>query len=415
MWDTLLKLAVVSCMCLIATGQGSTFIYYNTPKNDNAKHANMYVALGGDYTLKCNQTECHQPKWYRTITDKQGNPVEEMIDESDAELGYLSTTASYEFMDKNKPCTYVSTLTRTGATMDDRKISCKPQNSDRPKDAVGFIMSIHVYEITGIDMQMQVGQEAVLKCDVSLQKTVTFDWYHNGAKVTLDDNYVRSDVNNSLTIKHTAHNDAGEYVCNSTLENQQLLSATVNLNASPFVGKFDGSKNLVQGDPLILHCNAWGHPPPSVTWQKRKEDEEVHEDVVIDEAYIAADKLKASIAADKAPRITLTDYSTAGPVIKNGTLRIEALDYDDRSMYTCIATDGFTSANATVLVRVKDKLAALWPFLGICVEVLILCIIIFFYEHHRAKKLAEEEPAEETGHLTNSADHKGKDDVRHRK
>jgi len=258
-------------------------------------------------------------------------------------------------------------------------------------------------QVTGIDMQMQVGQEAVLKCDVSLQKTVTFDWYHNGAKVTFDDNYVRSDVNNSLTIKHTAHNDAGEYVCNSTLENQQLLSATVNLNASPFVGKFDGSKNLVQGDPLILHCNAWGHPPPSVTWQK--------EDVVIDEVYIAADMLKASLDN---PRITLTDYSTAGPVIKNGTLRIEALDYDDRSMYTCIATDGFTSANATVLVRVKDKLAALWPFLGICVEVLILCII-FFYEHHRAKKLAEEEPAEETGHLTNSADHKGKDDVRHRK
>lgn len=281
---------------------------------------------------------------------------------------------------------------------------------------VSCMCLIAIGQVNGIDMQMEVGKEAVLKCNVSLTTPVTFEWYHNGAKVTFDDNYVRSDANNSLTIKHTAHNDAGEYVCNFTLKNLQTMSATVNLNASPFVGKFDGSKNLVQGDPLILHCNAWGHPPPSVTWFKRKEDEEEHENEVIDEAYITADKVKAGLEDNDDPRITQTDYSTTGgPVIKNGTLRIEALDYDDRYIYTCTATDGFTSANATVLVRVKDKLAALWPFLGICVEVLILCIIIFFYEHHRAKKLAEEEPAEETGHLTNSADHKGKDDVRHRK
>jgi len=36
------------------------------------------------------------------------------------------------------------------------------------------------------------------------------------------------------------------------------------------------------------------------------------------------------------------------------------------------------------------KFAALWPFLGICAEVLILCIIILIYEKRRNKSELEE-------------------------
>ena len=50
-------------------------------------------------------------------------------------------------------------------------------------------------------------------------------------------------------------------------------------------------------------------------------------------------------------------------------------------------------------LAVSDKLAALWPFLGICAEVTILCIIIFIYEKRRAKKMEEEDAPEEAGHL----------------
>ena len=47
-----------------------------------------------------------------------------------------------------------------------------------------------------------------------------------------------------------------------------------------------------------------------------------------------------------------------------------------------------------------DKLAALWPFLGICGEVIIVCIIIFVYERRRTKRLEAEERQEEADQLS---------------
>jgi len=45
---------------------------------------------------------------------------------------------------------------------------------------------------------------------------------------------------------------------------------------------------------------------------------------------------------------------------------------------------------------VTDKYAPLWPFLGICAEVFILCVIIFLYERKQAKQLEKEVEKEET-------------------
>jgi hypothetical protein len=118
-------------------------------------------------------------------------------------------------------------------------------------------------------------------------------------------------------------------------------------------------------------------------------------------------------------RIKLSNYtSDKGVLLVNATLRIEDLDFPDRADYSCLATaySRFNETNnATCLVRVKDKLAALWPFLGICAEVTILCIIIFIYEKRRAKKMELEEQQEEADHLTNSHAHRGNDEIRQRK
>lgn len=51
-----------------------------------------------------------------------------------------------------------------------------------------------------------------------------------------------------------------------------------------------------------------------------------------------------------------------------------------------------------VLIRIlfADKYAALWPFLGICAEVFVLCTIILIYEKKRNKSELEESDTDQS-------------------
>lgn len=65
-------------------------------------------------------------------------------------------------------------------------------------------------------------------------------------------------------------------------------------------------------------------------------------------------------------------------------LRIKDLDMtSDPGTYTCNGTNSEGTGQATITLRVRSHLAALWPFLGIVAEVLVLVTIIFIYEKRR--------------------------------
>lgn len=99
-------------------------------------------------------------------------------------------------------------------------------------------------------------------------------------------------------------------------------------------------------------------------------------------------------------RVKITKDSETG--IHGIVLIVENIEMNDRGNIICRMSynwsdpDAEHSSEAETFLRVKDKLAALWPFLGICVEVVVLCAIILVYEKKRNKAELEESDTDQS-------------------
>ncbi len=100
-------------------------------------------------------------------------------------------------------------------------------------------------------------------------------------------------------------------------------------------------------------------------------------------------------------------WETNGTQIKNDTkyeilseesdtfLRINKVSYDDKGFFKCVLKNEFGEHEQEIQLRVKGALDALWPFLGVLAEVIVLCLIILIYEKKCAKKPSRNEEENE--------------------
>lgn len=129
------------------------------------------------------------------------------------------------------------------------------------------------------------------------------------------------------------------------------------------------SLNLVEGASLHLLCKSKSNDSANVRWQMQPEDmSDDPEEVTSDPSYNVFQNTSTS------------DSGTSAAL-----LNIRSVVFSDRAFYICRVDNGIAASDLRVLVRVKDKLAALWPFLVIVGEVLVLCTVIFIYEKRRSK------------------------------
>lgn len=198
----------------------------------------------------------------------------------------------------------------------------------------------------------------------------------------------------NFTISKTINDDAGNYSCNLDDESQNFQVW------SQVIVRIPQNIYVVENDKLEILCDVRAGTDPVLTWFYSNTSESS------DEIQIFSDD----------ERIILENHGS----VELSKLTIEKVELSDRGTYYCRGTNRIMEElkispdEAAGLVRIKGKLAALWPFLGICAEVFVLCAIILIYEKRRNKTDLDESDTDQSPDQKN--DHHIKDmEVRHRK
>lgn len=137
------------------------------------------------------------------------------------------------------------------------------------------------------------------------------------------------------------------------------------------------STSVVEGEKLHLTCGGKQSPGVKINW------------TFGDQNY-----------SRSMGRVKIAKDSERG--IYGAVLIVDDIKMSDRGDVICRMSYNWSdpvsehSSEAKTFLRVKDKLAALWPFLGICAEVVVLCAIILVYEKKRNKAELEESDTDQS-------------------
>nr|XP_018906801.1 PREDICTED: basigin isoform X1 [Bemisia tabaci] len=194
-----------------------------------------------------------------------------------------------------------------------------------------------------------------------------------------------------LFITKGTDDQAGNYTCNIKQDNKTVYTREFEVTTEPYA-KLHKYVNVVEEEKLKIECTVYGKPTPHVQWK------------VNDTLYPAS-----------SGRVNLLEDTERK--VPNAVLILDSAVRGDKGQYSCIAINPKNQLNMTadITVYVKGKFDALWPFLGIVAEVVILCAIILIYEKKRNNNAElEESDTDQSPDQKNTPDH-GKDSVRHRK
>ncbi|KAG8187847.1 hypothetical protein JTE90_001221 [Oedothorax gibbosus] len=348
----------------------------------NLTSTTTFIQKGGGFELACQVAGLGMHLWY-----KDGKPIVP----SAINKFHLESGRPFYDAEKSDYFTTMRLFVREASAIHSGDYKCNNAGIYSQRVVIVTEDLIKTNEdIPGVGKVLDPGEPLTLQCNTTDCKLCNVIWFKNGIQVhAIPGRISMHNKNNSMVINSATYNDSGMYVC--ALDRKHLdvaLNASISVQSKIKLERFDNSAVVTEGSPLEIFCKAKGAPTPLIKWFIG--DQEIFEDD---------------------DRIKLLDHEG----LKKGKLLIEEADYDDRNHYTCEAYNQVDAVNTTVFIRVKGKLAALWPFLGICAEVAILGTIIFVYERKKSMNQCDE-PDTALPSDNKHRDQKGKgQDVRQRK
>lgn len=306
-------------------------------------------------------------------------------------------------------------------------LTCTIQSSTAINDQIEYrppvVATIAVRPSSG-RASLILNQPLHFQCEQVGRKNANFFWYKQDADeapeklLHPDDDNVEI-VNDKLTISKPNYQSIGNYICRLLDETGHPIArefAVIRLRAPPYIDEFALSSTgrshsspsvvVTDGERLELTCSVRDTAQVNITWLKSQTPEDEKTMVPIVELSSGMNENSNNNNND-ASVITTTQESINLPYlpqtiqanqqeqsviiekVDNYTkkLIIEQVRPEHRAYYVCMADNGVTErSRRIILIRVKDKLIALWPFLGIIAELFILFTIIHIWETQRAYK-----------------------------
>ncbi|XP_034852639.1 basigin isoform X1 [Mirounga angustirostris] len=152
---------------------------------------------------------------------------------------------------------------------------------------------------------------------------------------------------------------SGEYSC---IFLPELAGTTrIEVKGLPNIKAVKRSEHATERETVVLGCKSDSFPPVSEwVWYKMES---------------SGDQVISNTSHSKYLVISLETKTE---------LHISNLDLEtDPGKYACNGTNSEGTSQAVIVLRVRNRFAALWPFLGIVAEVLVLVTVIFIYEKRR--------------------------------